>query len=182
MERLRAQISISLFCLLLVFASCGQAKEGGAQPIQQALACPEQPLLPGRLADVNRNARATTKIVPGGPYRVLLCRYWGIYQGQDLPEVVERRFSRVALVRGLAKQFNHQPPSPYLRGTWSCPIGGGGPIDAFFIFEDQPMVVVNVWRDGCKHLSNGHAEARALTPRLERRLLRLLPLPERSPK
>lgn len=180
MKRLVIRVPISLFCLLLAFAFGGQAKGGWLQPSQHDPACPDQPLLAGRLADVNRNARAAIKTVPGGPNRALLCRYWGIYQGKDLPKVVERRFSRAALVRSLAKQFNHQPPSPYSRGTWACPTGGGGPIYAFFSYENLPVVVVEVWRDGCQHLSNGYAKARALTPRLERRLLHLLPLPERS--
>jgi iron-sulfur cluster assembly accessory protein len=50
--------------------------------------------------------------VPGDPDRLLLCRYWGVYQGKDLPEVVEQRFSRMAIARSLAEQFNHQPPYP----------------------------------------------------------------------
>jgi hypothetical protein len=177
MKRLSAQIPISLFCLLLVLASCGQAAEGGLpRPNQHDLACPKHPLSPRRLAHINRNSEAVTKTVPGDPDRLLLCRYWGVYQGKDLPEVVEQRFSRVAIVRSLAEQFNHQPPYP--RGARACSTGNGGPIYVFFRYEDQPLVVVEVWRDGCKRLWNGHARTLALTPQLEKRLLRLLPLPE----
>lgn len=177
MKRLSAQIPISLFCLLLLSAFCGPTARGDLpRPNQHDLTCPKQPLSPGRLAHVNRNSEAIAKIVPSGPDRLQLCRYWGVYQGRDLPEVAEQRFSRVTLVRSLAEQFSHQPSSP--RGTRSCPSGNGGPIYAFFRYEDQPMVVVEVWRDGCKHLWNGHARARALTPQLERRLLCLVPLPK----
>lgn len=177
MKRFSAQIPISLFCPLLLCASFGQAATGDlSRPNQHDLVCPKQPPSPGRLAHVNRNSEAITKTVPGGPDRLQLCRYWGVYQGWDLPEIVEQRFSRVTIVRSLAEQFNHQPPYP--RGTRSCSTGNGGPIYAFFRYEDQPVVVVEVWRDGCKHLWNGHARARALSPQLERRLLRLVPLPK----
>jgi hypothetical protein len=177
MKRLSAQIRISLFCLLLLLASCGRAGEGGLpRPSQDDLACPKQPLSPRRLARINRNYEAATKTVPGKPDRLLLCRYWGVYQGRGLPAVVEQRFSRAAIVSSLVEQFNHQPPFP--RGARSCPTGHGGPVYAFFRYEVQPSIAVEVWRDGCKRLSNGHAGPRALTPQLEKRLLHLLTLPE----
>lgn len=113
--------------------------------------------------------------MPGDPDRLLLCRYRGIYEGKN-PEVMEQRVSRLAIVRSLAEQFNHQPPYP--RGTRACPTGNGGPTYAFFRYEAQPFVVVEVWRDGCERVWNGHVGARALTPQLERRLLHLLALPE----
>lgn len=179
MNGLSAQASISLFCLVIAFASCGQAAEvEGRSPrsTQLGAACPKHPFSARRLAHANQNPRATTKTVPDDPDRLLLCRYWGAYQGKDLPEVAaERRFSRVAVVQSLAERFNGQPPYP--RGARACPTGNGGPIYAFFRYEDQPSVVVEVWRDGCKRLWNGHAKTRALTPQLEKRLLRLLPLP-----
>jgi hypothetical protein len=177
MKHLSVQIPISLFCLLLVLVSCGKAAEGGLpRPNQHALACPQHPLSPRRLTRINRNSKAVAKAVPGDPDRLLLCRYWGMYQGKGLPEVGEQRFSRVATVRSLAEHFNHQPPYP--RGTRSCPTGNGGPIYAFFRYEEEPSVVVEISRDGCSRLSNGHARTRALTPQLEKRLSRLLPLPE----
>jgi hypothetical protein len=176
MKRLSAQVPISLFCLLLVLASCGQTAEGGSRrPSRHDLACPKHPLSPRRLVRINRNSKAAAKPVPGDPDRLLLCRYWGVYQGRDLPEAVEQRFNRVVIVRSLAEQFNHQPPYP--RGARACPTDNGGPIYAFFRYEEEPPVVVEAWRDGCQRLSNGHAGARALTPQLEKRLLCLLPLP-----
>ncbi len=181
MKRLSAQVPVSLLCLLLVLASCGQAAEGGlSRPNRHDLACPKHPLSPRRLARINRDSEAAAKTVPGDPDRLLLCRYWGVYQGRDLPEVVEQRFNRVAIVGSLAEQFNHQPPHP--RGARACPTGGGGPIYAFFRYEEEPSVVIEVWRDGCKRLSNGHARTRALTPPLEKRLLRLLPLLQVDPR
>jgi hypothetical protein len=180
MNRLSGQALIALFCLLVVLASCGQtAQVEGRSPrsSQLGVACPKHPLSARGLARLNRNPKAATKTVPGDPDRLLLCRYSGVDQGKDLPEVAaKRRVSRMAVVQSLAGQFNRQPPYP--KGVRSCPTGNGGPTYAFFRYEDQLSAVVEVWRDGCKRLSNGHARTRALTPQLEKRLLRLLPLPE----
>lgn len=178
MRRLAAAAPIPLFCLLTALVACGQAAPvagHGTRSRPHGTACPAHPLSPHRLERINRNPMASAETVPGHPDRLLLCRYSGLSQGRDLPRLsVSRRIRRIAAVRALAARFDRQPPFP--KGARSCPADDGRAIYAVFAYRDRPPVVIEVSLHGCKRLWNGRAAVRALTPRLEQRLLRLLPI------
>jgi hypothetical protein len=182
MQARSATALLSLSCLLIAAASIGQASRVSGRdtpgPSRLGAACPKHPLSPRRLAHLNRNPGAKTATVPGEPDRLLLCRYSGLYRSRDLPRLSAQRRIGPVTTRELAEQFNRQPPYP--NGARSCPTGNGGPIYALFRYRSQPAVVVEAWRDGCDRLWNGHAPARALMTPLEKRLLRMVPLPASS--
>jgi hypothetical protein len=94
--------------------------------------------------------------VPGKPERLLLCRYWGLNNGNQSFRLATKR-----LVRDPAKVSRYATALDGLRewpeGTYSCPEDDGSSNLAFFGYRGDAPAVVEISLTGCEGAINGRA-------------------------
>lgn len=84
-----------------------------------------------------------------------------------------RLLTKLSAVRSISEEFNHLRPFP--KGTFACPSDDGSRTYAFFHYEDEPPVVVEVSFTGCWAASNGRADVVVPSVHLQQRLWGLVP-------
>jgi hypothetical protein len=161
----------------LLLSACGSGSDPaeGARPSGAHLVCPPKRLGEGKIADHNENPRSKESIVPGEPDRLLLCHYLGLNLGTRSGTLLGRRLlTNLSVVRSIGEEFDDLRPFP--KGTFACPNDDGSRTYAFFDYEDEPPVVVEVSFTGCWVASNGRADAVVPSIHLQRRLSGLVPV------
>jgi hypothetical protein len=161
-----------------ILPACGSRATAGSQVDARPVSfeCPKRTFPEGALAAKNANPRSREKTVPGGPERLLLCRYWGLNNGSRSSTLASGRpVGTRRAVESIAAEIDALPPFP--RGPIACPSDNGARIDATFFYDDEPPVIVEVRLNGCPAALNGRAKAGWLSPRLAHRLENLVPLP-----
>lgn len=158
----------------LLLSACGSDSDSAsaARAGTTPFACPAKSLGEGRIAGLNENPRSKESIVPGEPDRLLLCRYLGLNHGARSDALLRARpVAKPSVVSSIAGGFDDLPPFP--KGVFACASDDGSRTYAFFRYEAEPPVVVEVSFTGCWVASNGHADAVAPSAHLRRRLVNL---------
>lgn len=83
-----------------------------------------------------------------------------------------RLVTNLSVVRSISEEFDDLRPFP--KGTFACPNDDGSRTYAFFHYEGEPPVVIEVSLTGCWVASNGRADA--VVPSVQRRLSGLVPV------
>lgn len=161
----------------LLPSACGSDSDlaGADRPSAARSVCPPERLGEGKIAAWNENPKSKESIVPGEPDRLLICRYLGLNHGVRSNMLLRGRLvTSLSVVRSISAEFNDLRPFP--RGTFACPSDDGSRTYAFFHYEDEPPVVIEVSFTGCWAARNGHADAVVPSVHLQRRLRRLAPV------
>jgi hypothetical protein len=133
----------------------------------------------GRIRDLNKNPESDDAIVPGEPERLLLCRYRGMnYGGRSLLLAKRKLVADPATVRLSADGLNNLPPFP--NDEFACPSDQGARTYAFFLYADDPPVIVELRFEGCPAATNGRAGVALLRDPVAEQLTDLVPLPSAS--
>lgn len=165
--------------IVFLLSACSSSSDSdlaeGARPNTAHLVCPSKRLGEEKIAAQNENPKSKESIVPGEPDRLLICRYLGLNHGVRSDTLLRGRWvTNLSVVRSVSAEFDDLRPFP--KGAFACPNDDGSRTYAFFDYEDEPPVVVEVSFTGCWVASNGRADALVPSIHLQRRLSGLVPV------
>jgi len=149
-------ISALLLCAFLLAASNVGASTGGSDVADEQGGCPLEAAAQSARAD--QALSGDGKVVPLGPLRLQLCRYYE--RDGKVRLAPPRMYPSKAVARSFARRFNRLPQPPPARQCASQ----GGYITAYFGYQRR-VVPVTITLGGCRLVSGASREALA-TPDL----------------
>ena len=146
---------------LLTCAACvATAGSGDAARSRSTSASTCALQIPNRL--VNRNPRASTRLVPSGADSLLLCRYGGLNAGPNAGRLAASVTVKAAATTArLTSEFNALPRE---RPGIHCPMDDGSAIIASFGYATGAPDPVQVGLKGCRTVSNSRLTRTASSP------------------
>jgi len=148
---------VALLACAVYMATAGSGDATSGRPTS-ALTCALQ--IPNRL--VNRNSRASTRLVPVGADSLLLCRYGGLNAGPNAGRLAASvTVKAAATIARLTSEFDVLPRQ---RAGFHCPMDDGSAIIASFGYANGAPDPVQVGLNGCRTVSNGRLNRTASSP------------------
>ena len=186
----RSALALAGTCAALALASCSAATGG---PSEVATLKPDQadmhsclPRFGIETADREEARGDGDQLVPAGPERALVCRYYGYPSSVPPGGDTEGRIGQLAAegavrspaaAESLAQLFDGL--KTVSDGEYTCPEDDGAALYALFAYRDAPTVRVLVRLSGCRFLgSNATGQGYFMDFALEHRLGGLAPGPQ----